>query len=99
MFCLTVEPIPDSVSLCKCTLNMLQRKMNVLLVIIHYLCIFGVHGYSLNDSITLMNDMLRNYDGRNRPIENQSMPIQVSTCMKVVYRIQNIQSNISLDLL
>ena len=49
-----------------------------LIPLVYFTGIFGVNSYTLNDSITLMNDMLRDYDKRHRPIENQSAPIKVS---------------------
>ena len=61
-----------------CILTPKTRNIEILIVFIQFIGIFGVYGYTLNDSITLMKDMLRNYDRRHRPIENQSMPIKVS---------------------
>ena len=37
-----------------------------------------VSGQTLNQSVTLMTDMLTGYDRRHRPVEDQSKPIQVS---------------------
>ena len=45
------------------------------------------HGYTLNDSMTLMNDMLSGYDRRHRPIINQSLPVSVSIVL-LKYKLQ-----------
>ena len=45
-----------------------------------------VEGQTLNQSMTLMADMLTGYDRRHRPIDNQSMPIQVSDVITYIRR-------------